>query len=265
MGARVVVSLDGEIVTELTLDKPVTVVGRHPTCDICIDHPAVSGRHMLFRMVNRTVYVEDLASTNGTKVNGLSAQHQVVHHLDLIEVGRHKLHFFDAELLTGGGVSNLETTVHTDFEKTMMAAHVAEEATRAAPVAAPPAPPPPRARDDEDLSRTMAIPRNPALRFGHELEPSGGVEGEGQLALRMLTGLHAGELMPLTQANTMLGTAGADTALVVRRGSRYYLARLGGNRPPRLNRQELAPGAHPIAPRDVIEVGNARYEVITAA
>jgi hypothetical protein len=62
----------------------------------------------------------------------------------------------------------------------------------------------------------------------------------------------------------MLGTAGADTALVVRRGNRYYLARLGGNSAPRLNRQELAPGAHPIAPRDVIEVGNARYEVIAA-
>lgn len=258
MGARVVVSLDGAIVTEVSLDKPVTVVGRHPTCDICIDHPAVSGRHMLFRVVNRTVYVEDLASTNGTKVNGLSAQHQVVHHLDLIEVGRHKLHFFDAELLEAGGVSNLETTVHTDFEKTMMAAHVVE-APR--PAAAAPAR---RVREDEDLSRTMAIPRDPALRFGHEPEPAAGGDGGAQLALRMLTGLHAGELVSLKQANTMLGTAGADTALVVRRGNRYYLARLGGNRAPRLNRQELAPGAHPIAPRDVIEVGNARYEVITA-
>ena len=257
MGARVVVSLEGAIVTEVTLEKPVTVVGRHPTCDICIDHPAISGRHMLFRVVNRTVYVEDLASTNGTKVNGLPAQHQVVHHLDLIEVGRHKLHFFDAELLQAGGVPNLENTVHTDFEKTMMAAHVAE-----APKPAAPAAPPPRRREDEDLSRTMAIP---ALRFGHEPEGASGDEGKGQLALRMLTGLHAGEVVSLTQANTMLGTAGSDTALVVRRGSRYYLARFGGNSPPRLNRQELAPGAHPISPRDVIEVGATRYEVITAA
>ena len=61
MAARVVLSLDDAIVLEVSLDKPVTVVGRHPTCDIVIDHPAVSGRHMLFRQVNRTVYVEDLA------------------------------------------------------------------------------------------------------------------------------------------------------------------------------------------------------------
>ena len=50
MGARVVVSFEGAIVAEVELDKPVTVVGRHPACDIWIDHPAVSGRHMLFRV-----------------------------------------------------------------------------------------------------------------------------------------------------------------------------------------------------------------------
>ena len=66
-----------------------------------IDHPAVSLRHALFRVVNRTVYVEDLASTNGTQVNGIVASNQVMHHLDLIQVGTHKLHFFDDSLLAG--------------------------------------------------------------------------------------------------------------------------------------------------------------------
>ena len=256
MGARVVVSLDGGIVTEVELTKPVTVVGRHPDCDICIDHPAVSGRHMLFRIVNRTVYAEDLASTNGTRVNGHSTQHQVVHHLDMIEVGKHRIHFFDDELLAQGGVGNLETTVHTDFEKTMMAAHVP---------APQPAKPAPRSRESEDLSRTMAIPRDPSLRQGNtqgsvvtEREVSGGA-----LALRCLSGIHAGEVVKLDQANTMLGTPGADSALVVRRGEGYFLARFGGAAP-RLNRKELEPGAHRIAARDLIEVGNSRYEVIAA-
>src|ERR1700756_1315940 len=114
------------------------VVGRHPACDVCVDHPAISGRHMLFRVVGSTVYVEDLASTNGTKVNGLTTQHQVVHHLDLIEIGKHKLHFFDDAMLAGGGGS-LESTVHTDFERTMLASHV-PEAARAKPAAAAPTP-----------------------------------------------------------------------------------------------------------------------------
>jgi hypothetical protein len=250
------VSLDGAIVTEMELNKAVTVVGRHPACDICIDHPAVSGRHMLFRIVNRTVYAEDLASTNGTRVNGHSTQHQVVHHLDMIEVGKHRIHFFDAALLAQGGVSNLETTVHTDFEKTMMAAHMPPPAA-ARPVA--------RNRESEDLSRTMAIPRDPSLRSGNtqeavrtEREVSGAA-----LALRCLSGMHAGEVVTLEEANTMLGTAGADSALIVRRGEGYFLARFGGAAP-RLNRKDLEPGAHRIAARDLIEVGNARYEVINA-
>ena len=252
MRARVVVSLEGAIVTEIELTQPVTVVGRHPACDICIDHPAVSGRHMLFRVVNRTVYAEDLASTNGTKVNGHATEHQVVHHLDLIEVGRHRLHFFDDELLAAGGVSSLETTVHTDFEKTMVASH----ATAAAAAPARPA------RRNDDLSRTMAIARPAGT--SHESVRTEREPSTATLALRVLAGMHTGEVVSLDKPNTMLGLAGADSALVVRRGDGYYIARFGGNAP-RLNRKELEPGAHRIAPRDLIEVGNSRYEVITAA
>ena len=254
MGSRVVVSLEGAIVTEVELDKPVTVVGRHPSCDICIDHPAISGRHMLFRVVNLTVYVEDLASTNGMKVNGITTGHQVVHHLDLIEVGKHKLHFFDDTLLAGG-VANLESTVHTDFERTMLVAHAPEAAARTAPA--------PRAGDD--LSRTMAIARDPAVRLARSQEAVSTTDAAalaGALALRVATGTRAGEVIALDKANTMLGEAGGDTALVVKRGESFYLARFGGNKAPRLNRSELGPGSHRIAPRDVIDVGGSRYEVI---
>jgi hypothetical protein len=243
VGSRVVLSLDGTILTEVALDKPVTVVGRQRACDVCIDHPAVSGRHLLFRIVNRTVYVEDLASTNGTKVNGLATSHQVVHHLDQIEVGRHKLHFFDDTMLADG-VASLEETVHTDFERTMLVAHV----------------------KDENLSRTQAIPRDPSLRMGPAQEVvrtrEAAAAAQAPLALRVVAGPRAGEVIALEQANTLLGSGGADSALVVKRAASFFLARFGGNAPPRLNRKELGPGTHRIAPRDVIDVGGSRFEVI---
>jgi hypothetical protein len=252
MTARVVLSLDDAIVSEVPLEKPVTVIGRHPGCDVVIDHPAISGRHMLFRQVNRTVYVEDLASTNGTRVNGITTSHQVVHHLDMIEVGRHKLHFFDDDLLAGK-VGSLESTVQTDFERTMMAAHA--EGRAAAP-----------AREEVDLARTMAIPRDPSLRLGPSQEsvrtddsPAAG------LALKVLAGDRVGQVIELNRPNTMIGAAGADTALVIKRGKSFFLARLSGSRAPRLNRQELAPGTHPIGPRDLIDVGGWSFEVIQAA
>jgi FHA domain len=253
VGARVVVSLEGAIVSEVELEKAVTVVGRHPACDVWIDHPAISGRHMLFRLVNSTVYIEDLASTNGTKVNGIVTAHQVVRHLDLIEVGKHKLHFFDDSLLAGA-VGTLENTVHTDFERTMLASHVPN-----------PAPAPPAKPASEDLSRTMAIPRDPALRAGaapDAARPREEPAAKGMLAIRVVAGARQGDVIALDQANTMLGSSGADTALVVKRGDGFFLARFGGRSAPRLNGRDLPPGAHAIAPQDVVDVGASRYEVI---
>ncbi len=251
MGARIVLSLDDEIVTEVELDKPVTVIGRHPACDVVLDHPAISGRHALFRVVGRTAYVEDLASTNGTKVNGILAMTLVVHHLDLIELGRHKVHFFDDDMLAGR-VGGLESTVQTDFERTQMGAHVAEAPPKAAAV-----------RDDVNLSRTMAIPRDPSLRLGPSQESVRTDEPEaGTLALRILAGGKPGEIVNLNRPNTMIGAAGSDTALVIRRGRSFFIARLSGSRPPRLNRKDLAPGTHPIAPRDTIDVGGWSFEVV---
>ena len=247
MGARIVLSLDDEIVTEVELEKPVTVIGRHPACDVVLDHPAISSRHMLFRVVGRTAYVEDMASTNGTKVNGLPATTQVVHHLDLIEIGRHKVHFFDDEMLAGR-VGGLESTVQTDFERTRMAEHVAE------------APPP---YEDVDMARTMAIP---SLRMGPAQESVRTEEPEaGTLALKVLAGGKPGDLVTLHRPNTMIGVAGADAALVIRRGRSFFIARLSGSRPPRLNRVDLAPGTHPIALHDTIDVGGWSFEVVDAS
>jgi hypothetical protein len=246
-------SLDEKIVGEVELAKPVTVVGRHPDCDIVIEHAAVSGRHMLFRVVDRTVYVEDLASTNGTRVNGIAVSQVVAHHLDMIEIGRHKLHLID-DALVMGRVGGLEDTVLTDFERTMLAVH------------APP-PPPSHRRGDDDLSRTIAIQRNPTVRVGPAQET---VQTDGEvatapralaLALRVTRGDKRGETVALDRANTMIGAAGGDTALVVKRGSAYFLARFSGGAP-RLNQKELGSGTHPIAPRDVIDVGGSSFEVI---
>lgn len=251
MTARVVVSLDGEILSEVELAKAVTVVGRHPDCDIVIDHPAISGRHLLFRVVGRTVYVEDLASTNGTRVNGIVTDNRVVKHLDLIEAGKHKLHFFENARLAAGGMSDLESTVQNDYERTQM-------------VEAPAASAPAAHRGGEDLARTMVIQRDPKIQLGpaQEMVRTGEELAAGTLALRMLDGPRAGQLISLDRANTMIGTPGGDTALVVKRGPALFLARFSGNNSPRVNRHSLGPGTHPIGVSDVIEVGGLSFEVV---
>lgn len=247
MAARIVLSLDDRILQELVLAKPVTVVGRHPDCDLVIEHAAVSGRHLLLRLVNTTVYAEDLASTNGTRVNGLAAHHQVIHHLDVIEVGLHKLHFFDDALLAGK-VGGLESTVHTDFERTTFGAFEQSQPPRA-----------PRAADE--LDSTQAIRHDATLR----IDPAGAARAApppGHVALRVVDGAGAGTFVSLQKANTMIGDPATETALVVRRGDSYFLARFSGHATPRLNGRDLGPGTHRIAPGDAIDVGGSRFEVV---
>jgi hypothetical protein len=187
-------------------------------------------------------------------VNGIAATTQVVHHLDLIEIGRHKVHFFDDEMLAGS-VGGLESTVATDYERTQMAMEAVD-----APA------PPPVLEDDVDLSRTMAIPRDPSLRLGPAQESVRTDQPEaGTLALRVVAGDRPGDILALNRPNTMIGVAGGDTALVIRRGRSFFIARLSGNRPARLNRKELSPGTHPIAPQDTIDVGGWSFEVIEAS
>lgn len=250
ISARVVVSYEEAILQEVALEKAVTVIGRHPGCDIVIDHPAVSGRHVLLRVVDRTVYAEDLASTNGTQVNGVAINTQVIHHLDLLQVGKHKLHFFDDAMLVGE-LGGLERTVQTDFERTLMAMHV--PSPRVARVQ----------NEDLDLTRTLEVQRDASLSLAPQAAARAvDTAAVGAMALRVASGERAGELVHLERANTMIGLAGGDTALVVKRGTTYFLARFSGQRPPKLNRKELGPGTHALAQDDDIEVGGVSFRVV---
>ncbi len=55
--------------TRYPLDRPKTVVGRHPSCDIATDVSAVSRYHAQFLQQDTGYFVEDLQSRNGTFVN----------------------------------------------------------------------------------------------------------------------------------------------------------------------------------------------------
>ena len=50
--------------------KDALIVGRRPTCDVCLDFENVSGRLCEFRLLNGIWNVKDLGSSNGTTING---------------------------------------------------------------------------------------------------------------------------------------------------------------------------------------------------
>jgi pSer/pThr/pTyr-binding forkhead associated (FHA) protein len=95
--ARLVLSLDGQVLAEYNMSKERYTVGRLPDNDIRIDNPAVSGHHALIINILNDSFLEDLNSTNGTYVNGKIVKKHAMQHGDVITVGHHSLRFIDSE------------------------------------------------------------------------------------------------------------------------------------------------------------------------
>jgi pSer/pThr/pTyr-binding forkhead associated (FHA) protein len=90
---KLIVSIDGVVIKEVTLAKDHTTLGRRPYNDIVIDNLAISGEHAVLHMAGADIYLEDLNSTNGTYVNGRVVKKQALEHNDVIEVGKYKIRF----------------------------------------------------------------------------------------------------------------------------------------------------------------------------
>ncbi len=85
--ARLMLSLDGNVLAEYNMNKERYTIGRLPDNDIRIDNPAVSGHHSLIINILNDSFLEDLNSTNGTYVNGKLIKKHAMQHGDVITVG----------------------------------------------------------------------------------------------------------------------------------------------------------------------------------
>lgn len=90
---KMIVSIDGVVIKEVTLAKDRTTLGRRPYNDIVIDNLAISGEHAVLHMIGGDVYLEDLNSTNGTYINGRAVKKQALEHNDVVEVGKYKIRY----------------------------------------------------------------------------------------------------------------------------------------------------------------------------
>jgi len=90
----VVVLTDG---SRHTLDGDLVTIGRQASCTIVIADNNISRVHARFRAVDNGWTIEDLGSTNGTKVNGvLITEPTLLSHGQLIALGSLQLHFEQA-------------------------------------------------------------------------------------------------------------------------------------------------------------------------
>jgi pSer/pThr/pTyr-binding forkhead associated (FHA) protein len=247
--AKLILSVDGQVLKEHTLSKERTLIGRKPHNDIQIDNLAVSGEHAAIITILNDSFIEDLGSTNGTMVNGKPVKKHFLQNNDVIEIGKHKLKYFnDAPSQTGTA----------DFEKTMIIRGSGRPAMPAAaerspsdtatkmPTASPPPVPPPHAP-----APAAAAPAHPA---GGEHAPL------RDAAIQVLSGAAAGRTLDLTKNLTTVGKPGLQVAVITKRPNGYFITHVEGATFPMLNGASLGAQAHPLSDHDMIEIAGVKME-----
>src|SRR5574340_1047906 len=111
--AKLIISLDGQLINEIEIDKERITIGRKSRNDIPIDNLAVSGEHAAVITQDGQSFVEDLGSTNGTQVNNVAVQKHSLHHGDEIEIGKYRLKYVNLQEVGARKPA-------PEFEKTMI-------------------------------------------------------------------------------------------------------------------------------------------------
>ncbi len=218
--ARLILSLDGQVLAEYNMNKERYTIGRLPDNDVRIDNAAVSGHHSLVINILNDSFLEDLNSTNGTYVNGKLIKKHALQHGDVITVGHHQLRFVDQQS---------EEVEPDEFEKTMIirpgsqtGAPSVEKINEAiASAGAPPPPPPAPAAEQDHPShvQTLVEPDVATSTVAAEQKAPAAPRKVPlpQAKLQVLSGAFAGKELSLTKALTTLGRPGVQVAAITRR------------------------------------------------
>jgi pSer/pThr/pTyr-binding forkhead associated (FHA) protein len=240
--ARLILSLDGQVMAEYNMNKERYTIGRLPDNDIRIDNPAVSGHHSLIINILNDSFLEDLNSTNGTYVNGKLIKKHALQHGDVVTVGHHQLRFVETQSADGE---------QDEFEKTMIitpgsavAAAAAKKASAIAPAApAPKAAPAPGGR--------------PAPTAANGEQPTALPKAK----LQVLSGAFAGRELELNKALTTLGRPGVQVAAITRRADGYFIVHVDSGKPndyPQVNGSPIGEQARKLNDNDVIMLAGVK-------
>src|SRR6201993_3182319 len=231
--ARLVLSLDGQVMAEYNMNKERYTIGRLPDNDIRIDNAAVSGHRSLIINILNDSFLEDLNSTNGTYVNGKLIKKHALQHGDVVTVGHHQLRFVE------------DDEAQDEFEKTMViqpSARPGEKVRTAADVA-------------DKASPSLSVTAKNRGR------PSDGAATRKKPKLQVLSGAFAGRELELNKALTTLGRPGIQVAAITRRAEGYYIVHVDSGKAkdcPLLNGPPTGPQAPRLSDNDVIQLAGVK-------
>ena len=286
--ARLILSLDNQVLAEYNMTKERYTIGRLPDNDVRIDNPAVSGHHSLIINILNDSFLEDLNSTNGTYVNGKLIKKHALQHGDVITIGHHQLRFsdqqapeteqdeFEKTMVIPTGQQNAEQLAKAEAAAEKAAAMAVEDkyddvaesvkldpeeaeglADNAPPAAREPAP------KKEDMAETISPATATATGIGLENVPN----ALPLAKLQVLSGAFAGRELELTKALTTLGRPGVQVAAITRRAEGYYIVHVESGKEgdfPLVNGQPTGPQARKLTDNDVVQLAGVKMGFFAA-
>ena len=220
--AKLVLSLNDNVLNQYFTDKPVIRIGRDGSNDIVINDALLSREHARITCVGEDHIIEDLQSGNGTLINGNPVTQKILRHRDVIGLGNHLLRYLNTRMASD-----------VDLERTMLIKALPREE-----------------QTDAETAHTNA----PAIRTTRQAWPEASVK-----VLTSGSDQHApGNQVRLDRVVTTFGTPGEHLIVITRRPQGYFLTHVEGAQPPRLNRRAIMPQAHILAHGDEIEAAGYR-------
>ena len=279
--ARLILSLDNQVLAEYNMTKERYTIGRLPDNDVRIDNPAVSGHHSLIINILNDSFLEDLNSTNGTYVNGKLIKKHALQHSDVITIGHHQLRFsdqqtpeaeqdeFEKTMVIPTGQQNADQLAKAEAaaEKAAAAAianesdDVAESVKLDPDEAAALEPAAPAAPKREDMAETVTSAT--ATGIGLDSAPN----ALPLAKLQVLSGAFAGRELELTKALTTLGRPGVQVAAITRRAEGYYIVHVESGTEgdyPLVNGQPTGPTARKLNDNDVVQLAGVKMGFFAA-
>ncbi len=286
--ARLILSLDNQVLAEYNMTKERYTIGRLPDNDVRIDNPAVSGHHSLIINILNDSFLEDLNSTNGTYVNGKLIKKHALQHGDVITIGHHQLRFsdqqtneseqdeFEKTMVIPAGQQNAEQLAKAEKAAEAAAAEaIAQEAKPdiAAAVKLDPeeaaaledTPPPPPPRKEPPAHTATQAPAHSATQAG--IDPATAPSALPLAKLQVLSGAFAGRELELTKALTTLGRPGVQVAAVTRRAEGYYIVHVESGTEgdfPLVNGQPIGAQARKLEDNDVVQLAGVKMGFFAA-
>jgi len=281
--ARLILSLDNQVLAEYNMTKERYTIGRLPDNDVRIDNPAVSGHHSLIINILNDSFLEDLNSTNGTYVNGKLIKKHALQHGDVITIGHHQLRFSDQQA---------PETEQDEFEKTMVIPTGQQNADQLAKAeeAADKAVADAVADDDgEDVAAAVKLDPEEAAALEDEappalskeetvrpvshsatatgIDPADAPNALPLAKLQVLSGAFAGRELELIKALTTLGRPGVQVAAITRRAEGYYIVHVESGTEgdfPLVNGQPIGAQARKLTDNDVVQLAGVKMGFFAA-